>query len=80
MKNEKNKDSRLSQIIAKISFIFEYLCAIALAVVFALYCLFQKENLARQGRKLLYAFLPENARFLKKSPAALRSRYGVQKY
>lgn len=36
-KNEKNKDSRLSQIIAKISFIFEYLCAIALAVVFALY-------------------------------------------
>lgn len=29
------------------------------AVVFALYCLFQKESLARQGRKLLYAFLPE---------------------
>jgi len=30
-----------------------------IAAVFALYCLFQKENLARQGRKLLYAFLPE---------------------
>lgn len=30
-----------------------------IAVVFAIYCLFQKENLARQGRKLLYAFLPE---------------------
>jgi predicted PurR-regulated permease PerM len=32
-----------------------------IAVVFAIYCLFQKENLARQGRKLLYAFLPESA-------------------
>lgn len=30
-----------------------------IAIVFAIYCLFQKELLARQGRKLLYAFLPE---------------------
>ena len=30
-----------------------------IAVVFAVYGLFQKETLARQGRKLLYAFLPE---------------------
>jgi len=30
-----------------------------IAMVFAIYCLFQKENLARQGRKLLYAFFPE---------------------
>ena len=30
-----------------------------ISVVFAIYCLFQKENLARQGRKLLYAYLPE---------------------
>ena len=30
-----------------------------IAIVFALYCLFQKETLARQGRKLLYAYLPE---------------------
>ena len=30
-----------------------------IAIVFALYCLFQKESLARQGRKLLYAFVPE---------------------
>lgn len=30
-----------------------------IAIVFAIYCLFQKESLARQGRKLLYAFLPE---------------------
>lgn len=33
---------------------------LVIAVVFAIYCLFQKETLARQGRKLLYAFLPEN--------------------
>ncbi len=30
-----------------------------IAVVFAIYVLFQKELLARQGRRLLYAFLPE---------------------
>lgn len=33
---------------------------VVIAIVFALYCLFQKETLARQGRKLLYAFIPEN--------------------
>lgn len=32
---------------------------VVIAVVFSIYCLFQKETLARQGRKLLYAFLPE---------------------
>lgn len=31
-----------------------------IAIVFAIYCLFQKETLARQGRKLLYAFFPES--------------------
>lgn len=30
-----------------------------IGVVFAVYCLFRKEILARQGRRLLYAFLPE---------------------
>ena len=30
-----------------------------IAFVFALYCLFRKEILATQGRRLLYAFLPE---------------------
>lgn len=30
-----------------------------IGLVFAFYCLASKENLARQGRKLLYAFLPE---------------------
>ena len=30
------------------------------ALVFAIYCLFRKEILARQGRRLIYSFLPEN--------------------
>lgn len=30
-----------------------------ISVAFSIYALFQKETLARQGRKLLYAFLPE---------------------
>lgn len=29
------------------------------SIVFAIYCLFRKEILARQGRRLIYAFLPE---------------------
>lgn len=32
-----------------------------IAIIFALYCLFNKETLARQGRRLLYAFVPEKA-------------------
>ena len=32
---------------------------VVIGIVFAIYCLFQKETLARQGKKLLYAFLPE---------------------
>ena len=32
-----------------------------IGLVFALYCLARKEVLARQGRKILYAFLPEGA-------------------
>lgn len=32
---------------------------VVIGLVFAVYCLFQKENLARQGRKLVYALLPE---------------------
>lgn len=32
---------------------------LVLAVIFSIYCLFGKENLASQGRKLLYAFFPE---------------------
>ena len=32
---------------------------VVIGLVFAVYCLFQKENLSRQGRKLIYAILPE---------------------
>lgn len=32
---------------------------LVISAVFAVYCLFQKETLARQGRKVAYAFLPE---------------------
>ena len=38
-----------------------FLVNLVIALVFAVYCLFQKETLARQGRRLLYAFLPEAA-------------------
>ena len=44
-----------------ISTVFGGIVDFVIAFVFALYCLFQKEVLARQGRKLLYAFLPEKA-------------------
>ena len=37
------------------------LVSLVVSIVFSIYCLFQKENLARQGRKLVYAFLPEKA-------------------
>lgn len=30
-----------------------------IGIVFGVYCLFNKEDLARQGRKILYAYLPE---------------------
>ena len=32
---------------------------VVIGIVFAIYCLYQKENLARQGKKILYAFFPE---------------------
>jgi predicted PurR-regulated permease PerM len=32
---------------------------LVIGLVFAVYCLFHKETLARQGRKLLYAYIPE---------------------
>lgn len=42
-----------------ISTVFGAVVDFVIALVFALYCLFQKETLARQGRKVLYAFCPE---------------------
>ena len=47
--------STFSAIGSIVSAVFNFI----IAIVFAFYCLFQKETLARQGRKLLYAFLPE---------------------
>lgn len=44
---------------AAIGNITDALVDVVIALVFSLYCLFQKETLARQGRKILYAFLPE---------------------
>lgn len=35
------------------------LVTFVIATVFSIYCLFQKDALARQGKKLLYAYLPE---------------------
>lgn len=49
----------LSSVFVLIGGVFGALFNTIIALVFALYCLFQKETLARQGRKLLYAFLPE---------------------
>lgn len=45
--------------VSAISTVFGGIVDFVIALVFGLYCLFQKETLARQGRKLLYAFLPE---------------------
>lgn len=41
--------------------VFSAVVNFVIAIVFAIYSLFQKETLARQGRKLLYAFAPERA-------------------
>ncbi len=37
-----------------------FLVNLVIGIVFAMYCLFQKETLARQCRRLLYAFIPEH--------------------
>lgn len=52
--------SILSGMFAAIGSITGALVNTVIAIVFAIYCLCQKENLARQGKKLLYAFTPEN--------------------
>ena len=46
--------------ISAISSVFSGVFDVAIGLVFSIYCLFQKETLARQGRKLLYAFVKEN--------------------
>ena len=51
--------SIISGTFSAIGSVFSDLVNFVIAIVFALYSLFQKETLARQGRKLLYAFVPE---------------------
>lgn len=51
--------SIISGTFSAIGSVFSALVNFVIAIVFALYSLFQKETLARQGRKLLYAFVPE---------------------
>ena len=50
-----------SQAFTAIGKVASGLVSLVVSVVFAIYCLFQKETLARQGRRLAYAFLPEKA-------------------
>lgn len=49
----------VSGTISAIGSIFSGVFNTVIAIVFSVYCLFQKETLARQGRKLLYAFFKE---------------------
>lgn len=49
----------LTGAISVISELSGALMDLVIGLVFAVYCLFHKETLARQGRKLLYAYLPE---------------------
>ncbi len=49
----------LPQAIFAIGSIFSGVFDAFIAIAFCVYCLFQKETLARQGRKLLYAFTKE---------------------
>ena len=51
----------LTSAFAAIGSVFNAIIDFVIGLVFAIYCLFQKEVLARQGRKLLYAFIPEKA-------------------
>ena len=45
--------------VSAVESVFSAVFDFIIGIVFAIYCLFQKETLARQGRKLLYAFLKE---------------------
>lgn len=50
----------ISGAFSAIGSIFSGLFNAVIAIAFSIYCLFQKETLSRQGRKLVYAFLKEN--------------------
>ena len=51
----------LQSAVSTIGSVASFAMDLFVAIVFAIYCLFQKETLARQGRKILYAF--SNERF-----------------
>jgi len=53
------KNNIVGSAVTAISSIFTGVFDAVIAVVFSIYCLFQKETLARQGRKLIYAYLKE---------------------
>ncbi len=55
----KSVSAILPQAIFAIGSIFSGVFDAFIAIAFCVYCLFQKETLARQGRKLLYAFIKE---------------------
>jgi len=52
--------SVLGSAVTAISGLFSGAFKAVIALVFCIYCLFQKETLARQGRKLLYAYCKES--------------------
>ena len=71
-------ESALSGAFAMIGNIAKALINLVLGIVFAIYCLFQKETLVRQGKKVLYAFLTEEradyiVRFVKLTNATFRN-------
>ena len=49
----------LQRAVSAIGGVASFAMDLFVALVFAIYCLFQKETLARQGRKILYAFTKE---------------------
>lgn len=50
----------IAGVIAAVSGIAGVVVDAVIAIVFAIYCLFQKETLSRQGKKILYAFCKES--------------------
>ena len=52
--------SVLGSAVTAVSTVFSGAFDAVIALVFCIYCLFQKETLARQGRKILYAYFKES--------------------
>lgn len=56
---EENISPILGSAVSVVGSIFNGVFNAVIGIVFCVYCLFQKETLARQGRKILYAFIKE---------------------